>query len=338
MFDNKYKNLMNLISPDEALVKRTVAAVEQVRHGAAELTKETRRKHQKLRRRLIPAVAAILVAVITVSVIILSPTKNPLGFTIVASAATGDRKLSTEEFKPISDIAAAKSDSGFIGLDLSRLYADYDTLTIADEPVMIGECMFCLRVEGEDIRYVTFSLNKGKFEVSGNSVYKLVDYENKTEAYLGLEPEYSAFYDSITMLYSYQLELQDGPGVLYSDVLLRIPREYDAERDAERLKRFLNLSALRPGDPGELEPEEEFCSAYEDFINDLYRDTKIGVTVTYEDGHTKSVDLSLHAVCKINGKAVRRYRIAPGDDEDSFATCEIYDYTVTLNAKIADQP
>lgn len=335
MFDTEYKKLMDRFSPDEELVRSTAAAAEQARRDAAVRAETFHRKSKKLRKKLIPAVAAVLVAVIAV-VIILSPAKDATGFTIIASAeSTGERALNTTEFKPIADIVAH---AGFVGLNLSKFWALDGTDSLAEDPIMIAEGLFNMRIEGEDIQYVTYSLNKGKFRVSDGSKWKLHDYEGKTDSYLDIEQENEAYYDSITFSYGNQLSREPGYSSMFGDaVFLFIPRDFDPAKDRELLDRFLNLSSLRAHYHGEgLEPKEEFCAVYEAFMNALYEDVRILVTITYTDNHTQTVSLALKATCSIKGTMKKTYRVGPGDSDEDFESCEIYDYYVTLNAKIEE--
>ena len=335
MFNTEYKKLMDRFSPDEELVRCTAAAAEQAQRDAAAREEASRRKSKKLRKRLIPAVAAVLVAVIG-AVLILSPAKNAAGFTIIASAeSTGDRVLNAADFEPISDIAAH---AGFVGLNLSKFWSPDGTGALADDPIMIAEGLFNMRIEGENIKYVTYSLSKGKFRVPDGSKWKLSDYEGKTDSYLDIEQENEAYYDSITFSYDNQLSRQPSYSSLFGDaVCMVIPRGFEPARDRELLDRFLNLSALRADYHGEgLEPKEEFCAIYEAFMNALYEDVRIHVTVTYTDMHTQTVALALKAACTVNGTMQKTYRVGLGDRDEDFASCEIYDYSVTLNARIEE--
>ena len=335
MFREKYNGLMDSFTPGAELTRRTVLTAEKARRDTEARKEASRRRSKKLRKRLIPAAAAVM-AVVIAAAVILSPGESTGGFTIIASAeSTADRALNSAEFRPIADIAAH---SGFVGLNLIKFWEPDGNGALADDPVMIAEGLFNMRIEGENIKYVTFSLSKGKFRVSDGSKWKLHDYEGKTDSYLDIEQENEAYYDSITFSYDNQLSLQPSYSSLFGDaVFMFIPHEFDPARDRELLDRFLNLSALRANYHGEgLEPEDEFCKVYEDLMNALYEDVKIIVTVTYTDKSTETVSLALKATCAIHGKLQKTYRIGPGDSEDDFATCDIYDYYVTLNARIEE--
>ena len=335
MFKEKYNGLMDSFAPDRELIRRTVLTAENAQRDIEARKDASRRRAKKLRKRLIPAAAAVM-AIVIAATVILSPGKSTGGFTIIASAeSTADRALGAAEFRPISDVAAH---SGFVGLNLIKFWGNDENGTLADDPVMIAEGLFNMRIEGDGIECVTFSLSKGKFRVSDGSKWKLRDYEGKTDSYLDIVQENEAYYDSITFSYGNQLSRQPGYSSLFGDaVFMFIPHEFDPARDREILDRFLNLSALRADYHGEgLEPEDEFCKAFEDLMNALYEDVKINVTVTYTDKRTETVSLALKATCAIHGKLKKTYRIGPGDSDEDFAACDIYDYSVTLNAKIEE--
>lgn len=328
---DNYKKALNKIKASDSFKQETIEL----------LSTTAKNKSRKSNSKVISLIAASLAVIIAISIVFLpSITTKQNNFIISAGAATADNSnvLSSEDFTPIANISA--SQAGFIGIDLSEITSiPQSTTETTDNPQIENTAFFCLNVDGENIKKVTFDLNNGIFEVSQNVMYRVTDYTGKTDNYKFATSNEYEYLDTITFEYANQLT---PIGKYYEGdwVTMNVLHDYNAEIEKPLLENLLNLSVLQP-DKQEMEDEEYFEATFENFLNEMYKDTEIYVTVEFENGKTKTKTLKLKADCEIIGtKEIHsftgeNYYIDSPEDE-SYEVYEVYDYTVDLCAQIVD--
>lgn len=102
---------------------------------------------------------------------------------------------------------------------------------------------------------------------------------------------------------------------------------------------MVNLSVFRPDAQKGLESEDYFESTFENYLNEMYKDTEIYITCEYSDGSKQTKTLKLYADCEIIGTKEEYFLVndstyADKNTHEKYEKYEVYDYTVKLCAKI----
>lgn len=318
---NEYKEMLSKISASENFKQSTLEL----------LTSKTEKRKPVLR--LVPVMAACLCVLILISVFVI-PFGNNNNFTITANAQTA---LSDTDFTPISDMTAAQA--AFFGLDFSEVVPLLETgEKTTDNPKIATNVFFSLNVEGENIEQVHFELSDGVFEVGEGVTFKLLDPKDEVkEKTAGMQDSFK-YYKSINLDYNNQIvpigEYYEGDWVAMS-----VLRPYDEKTHKELIQNLLSLSAFQPDPQKELEDEEYFEATIEDFLNEMYKDTKIYVTCTFENGEQLTKTLEVYVDCEITGTKEEYFytgesAVVDESTEEEYEKYEVYDYTVKLCAKI----
>lgn len=318
---NEYKKMLDKISASENFKKSTQEL----------LTCQTDKRKPVLR--FVPIMAACLCVIIVLTIFVI-PFGSSNNFTITANAET---IITETDFSPISDLTAAHV--GFIGLDFSEVAPMLDSgEKITDEPKISTNVFFSLNVEGENIEKIHFELSDGFFEVGEGVTYKLLDPKNEIkEKTLGMQDSFK-YFETITLDYSNQI-VPIGKHYEGDWVAMNVVRPYDEKVHRELIENLTNLSAFKPDPQKELEDKEYFESTFEDFLNEMYKDTKIYVTCTFENGKQLTKTLEVYVDCEIIG--TKEEYFFTGDNyavdektEEDYEKYEVYDYTVKLCARI----
>ncbi len=318
---NEYKDMLNKISASENFKKSTEELL------IAQIDK------RKPVFRLVPVLAACL-CIIIVMTVILVPFGTDNSFTITANAQT---VISDSDFTPISDITPGQV--GFLGLDFSEITPILETdEKTTDNPRIAVKAFFSLNVEGENIESIHFELSDGFFEVSEGVTHKLLSEQDEIKEQMTGMQDGFRYFETITVDYANQIK----PIGKYFEgdwVAMSVLRPYDEKAHRELIDNLLNLSAFKPDPQKKLENEEYFELTFEKFLNEMYKDTKIYVTCTFENGKQLTKTLEVYADCEIIGTKEEHY--FTGDDyavdestEEEYEICEVYDYTLELCAKI----
>lgn len=318
---NEYKDMLNKISASENFKQSTLELLS------------SKAKKRKPVFKLVPVMAACLCVLILVSVFVI-PFGGNNDFTITANAQTA---LNDTDFTPISDMTAAQA--AFFGLDFSEVAPLLETgEKTTDNPKIATNVFFSLNVEGENIEQVHFELNEGVFEVSEGVTYKLLDpKEEVKEKTVGMQESFK-YYKSINLDYNNQIvpigEHYEGDWVAMS-----VLRPYDEKVHKELIQNLTNLSAFQTGPQKELEDKEYFETTVEDFLNEMYKDTEIYVTCTFENGKQVTKTLGFFVDCEITGTKEEYFytgesAVVDTNTEEEYEKYEVYDYTVKLCAKI----
>ncbi|MBQ2972221.1 MAG: hypothetical protein IJE16_06700 [Ruminococcus sp.] len=318
---NEYKNMLRKISASENFKKSTLEL----------LSSQTDKRKPVLK--FAPVMAACLCVIIVLTIFII-PFGNSNNFTITANAET---TLSDTDFTPISDLTAAQS--GFFGLDFSEVAPMLDSgEKTTDNPKISTNVFFSLNVEGESIESVKFEISNGFFEVGEGVTYKLLTLQNEIkEKTVGMQDSFK-YFESITLDYNNQI-VPIGKYYEGDWVAMSVLRPYDEEAHRELIENLTSLSAFKPDPQKELESEDYFETTIENFLNEMYKDTEIYVTCTFENGKQLTKTLEVYVDCEITG--TKEEYFFTGDNyavdektEEDYEKYEVYDYTVKLCAKI----
>ncbi|MBQ7134088.1 MAG: hypothetical protein IJO20_06290 [Ruminococcus sp.] len=318
---NEYKNMLRKISASENFKKSTLEL----------LSSQTDKRKPVLK--FAPVMAACLCVIIVLTIFVM-PFGNSNNFTITANAET---TLSDTDFTPISDLTAAQA--GFFGLDFSEVAPMLDSgEKTTDNPKISTNVFFSLNVEGENIESVKFEISDGFFEVGEGVTYKLLSLQNEIkEKTIGMQDSFK-YFESITLDYNNQI-VPIGKYYEGDWVAMSVLRPYDEEAHRELIENLTSLSAFKPDPQKELESEDYFETTIENFLNEMYKDTEIYVTCTFENGKQLTKTLEVYVDCEITG--TKEEYFFTGDNyavdektEEDYEKYEVYDYTVKLCAKI----
>lgn len=322
---DNYKSMLDKISASESFKKSTEDLLLN-----AEIS-ESRKTHRK-------SFAGILAAVLSVVIILtifFVPFNNNRNFTIKANA---ESVLTDTDFTPISDLTAAQA--GFFGLDFSEITPMLETgEKTTDNPKISTNVFFSLNVEGENIESVKFELSDGFFEVGQGVTNKLLEPKGEIEEKtVGMQDGFK-YFKTITLDYNNQI-VPIGKHYEGDWVAMSVLRPYSEETHKELIENLINLSVFKSEPQKELESKDYFEATIEDFLNEMYKDTQIYVTCTFENGKELTKTLEVFVDCEIIGTKEEYYftgtdynKEQTGDDEE-YELFEVYDYTVKLCAKI----
>lgn len=323
---DEYKSTLNKIKAGESFKTRTISLLLESEKTESKIHKRTK---------LIPILATCLVMVIAFTLLVMPFTSHSEhSFTIKANA---ESILTDTDFTPISDISAAQL--GFIGLDLSEIAPMLDSGDeITGSPNILNKAFLSLTVEGENIESIHLELNDGFFEVADDVTHKIIDSTPKSDNNTTGMMEDFSYFDTITLDYSDQI----APISKHFEgdwVTMNILHPYNEEIDKELIDNLLNLSVFKPDPQQEFEDEEYFEATFENFLNEMYKNTEIYVTCKFSDGKTLTKTLKLTADCEIIGTKEEYYFTGDSyfdesSSDDEYEMHEVYDYTVKLCAKI----
>lgn len=274
--DNNYKTAMDKIHANEDFKRRTVGAMQN------------QAKAPKYRR-FIPAVAAMLVVAVALTVLLIPHTAQH-SFTLSASAAE-NTPLSEDSYVEIGGI---KWGGGAYTADH---YAE--------------EFLTDISVNGENIDSITYSLTNGKIGLP-DSCDRLTDYTEKTVYVSDGDGSYSSegysYYDTVTCSYDDRFTADDQMMMASQNLSLArengvFQRYYDAmDQLAQAHRQPVALS------------EEELETIFEEYYNKVLQELRLNVTVTYTDGTTEMKTVGFSADCE--AEPVRRQFYAYALDEN----------------------
>ncbi len=268
MFKDNYKKIMNQYSPDEALIKKALDTA-----GA-----EPEAKVIPLHRKLIPAVAAVLVFAMVLTVLLI-PKNTPHSFTLTASAA---------ENTPLRDDSYVE-----IG-GLKRNGGGYSPDHIHEE------VLADISVSGEDIDRITYRMNSGKIGLPDNCP-RLIDSTGKEDRVYDNEGNSFSvngisYYDSVTCIYANPFTSEDGMEfVVQGDV----GTDYDGKICARYMGIQETMMEVRNGQTEQTLTEDEVYTALHDYFNEVLKNARMLVTVTYTDGSTQTQEVGFAAGCTV---------------------------------------
>ncbi len=321
---DSYKSMLDKISASDSFKKSTQEL----------LLNSNARDSKRLPKKSFVGVLAACLAIVIVLTIFLVPFNSNHNFTIKANAET---VLSDTDFTPISDLTAAQV--GFMGLDFSEVAPMLDSgEKTTDNPKIATNVFFSLNVEGENIEKIHFELSDGFFEVGEGATYKLLEPKDEIkEKTIGMQDGFR-YFETITLDYNNQIK-PIGKHYEGDWVAMSVLRPYNEGTHRELIENLTSLSAFRPDPQKELEDEEYFEATIENFLNEMYKDTKIYVTCTFENGKEATKTLEVFADCEIIGTKEEYFFMGDNyavdeNTEEEYEVFEIYDYTVELCAKI----
>lgn len=263
MFKNEYKNVMAHFNPDERLIQSTIDhSTEQTAPAPKALP---------LRRWLVPAVAAVLVFTVALSILLI-PHGAQHSFTLTAAAAENS-PLRGDTYVQIGE--------------LNWGGGGYTTDHVSDE------FLADISVIGEDIESITYRTNAGKIGLV-NSRLRLTDYTNKEDAVYYdngyFRGEGYSYYDSVTCAYDNPFTAEDG-------MCFTVQGDIGTDFDAKIAMRYLNVN-MKLHEADITTPDvtaEEIHDAYYAYYNEVLKDVRMYITVTYTDGSTETQAISFKA-------------------------------------------
>lgn len=267
MFKKSYGELIKKFSPDEELIKKTVTAANA----------EEKPKVIPLRRRLIPAVAAVLVLALVLTVLLIPKTKSH-SFTLTVSAA---------ENTPLRDdsyveIGAMK----WNGAGYSPNYV-HDAFLVD------------LSVSGEDIESITYRMNDGKIGLLDAST-RLTDYTEKTDRFYHYNG-YSgtggySYYDSVTCAYDNPFTSEDG---LEFNIQGEVGKDFDGKICTRMMGVHQKLVEVMNELTEQTLTEDQVYTAFYEYYNEVLKNARMLVTVTYTDGSTQTQEIRFAAEVEV---------------------------------------
>lgn len=288
-----YKNALDKIKASESFKNETV-----------NMLVERQSRSRKHRFAPIAAIAASLAVVIALGAIFIPMTKSHNSFVIKANAA----ELNKNSFTTIGELPATNWRAD---VDKSEVYA------VAD---------FMLKVQGKNIKEVTYSIENGTFAVPDNN-NRLIASKKADKKACVPKRENKTFYSEITAKYKNQIdaindnvEIVFNPAKIDKDVIL-IAERYGSIADV-----WVNADTSVYDTNAEKAREYQKTTA--DFFNTVVRDCAIKVKVRYNDGSTEVQKLTYSANVKLETVPLT-YHTKHGDE-----TREVYIAKVNLNAKL----
>lgn len=264
MFKKSYGELMEKFSPDEKLIEKTVAAANA----------EEKPKVIPLRRRLIPAVAAVLVLALVLTVLLVPKSKSH-SFTLTASAA---------ENTPLRD-------DSYVEIGAMKWNGSGYSPNYVHDAFLVD-----LSVSGEDIESVTYRMNDGKIGLSDECT-RLIDYTNKEDKVYGSEGNSFAtggfsYYDSVTCSYGNPFTPEDG---MEFTVQGAVGKDFDGKICARMMGVHQKLIEVMNELTEQTLTEDQVYTAFYDYFDEILKNARMLVTVTYTDGSTQTQEISFAA-------------------------------------------
>ncbi len=273
--DNNYKTAMDKIHASEDFKRRTVGAVKN---------KTNAPKY----RRFIPAVAAMLVIAVALTVLLIPRTAKH-SFILSASAAE-NTPLNEESYV---DIGAMKWGGGAYAADH---YAE--------------EFLTDISVSGENIDSITYSVTNGKIGLP-DSCGRLTDSTGRTAYVSDGDGSYASegysYYDTVTCSYDDRFTADDQ--------MMMASQNLSAARESGVFQRYydaMDQLAQAHHQPIALS-QQEIEQIFEAYYSKVLQELKLNVTVTYTDGKSETKTVAFTADCE--AVPVRRQFYAYALDE-----------------------
>lgn len=267
MFKKDYRSMMGRFSPDEKLLSRTVSAI-----------REAKKPKVVPMRHLIPAVAAVLVFALVLTVLLI-PTSANHSFTLMVSAA---------ENTPLRDdsyveIGALKWNGG----GYSPNYV-HDAFLVD------------ISVSGEAVESVTYRMNDGKIGLL-NDCTRLTDYANKEDMVYDSEGNGFAtggfsYYDSVTCTYDNPFTSEDS---MQFTVQGKVGKDFDGKICARMMGVHQKLIEVMNELTEQTLTADQVYTAFHDYYNEVLKNARMLVTVTYTDGSTQTQEISFGAEVEV---------------------------------------
>ncbi len=339
MLKEEYKELMDPISPSSELTEKTIRKMKEHPKAAKKQKRSLRSK-----RGWIPVIAAALVAVTVLTLVLFRPF-GAHSFSILARAADTVSELSDKEFVTVAQMTGAPGGSLF--LNFSGLYGEEEEILdengrlkdLPDDAYMLLGAYYNLDIAGENVKQVRVSLNNGKFMVPDDLSSKLTAFDDRTESYYGAEEGVfveggQSFYSALS--YDSADPIKGSAGFMDSEgdgVMWFVRHDYRESTDRELLEKLMSLSSMNGGFSGDkLEDKDLFIKVNEDYYNEMFRDVVMTVEVTFNNGAVSKKEIRFTAECSVDGyQTVNRLK---STSPDTFEEVTLYNYTITLKAKI----
>lgn len=272
--NNNYKTALDKIHANEDFKRRTVGAMQN----------KTKAPNY---RRFIPAVAAMLVVAVALTVLLIPHTAQH-SFTLSASAA---------ESTPLNEdsyvgIGAIKCDGGAYTADH---YAE--------------EFLTDISVSGENIDSITYSVTNGKIGLP-DSCDRLTDYTGKTAYVNDGDGTYSSngysyssdgySYDTVTYSYYDTVTCSYDDPFTADDQMMMASQNLSAARESGAFQRYydaMDQLAQSHHQPIALS-EEEIEQIFAEYYNKVLQERKLNITVTYTDGKSETKTVAFSADCE----------------------------------------
>lgn len=292
MFKKNYGELMEKFSPDEKLIEKAVTAAEA----------EEKPKVIPLRRRWVPAVAAVLVFALVLTALLIPKSANH-SFALTASAA---------ENTPLRDdsyveIGALKWNGG--GYSPDHIHE---------------EVLTDISVSGEDIESVTYRMNDGKIGLPDDCP-RLIDSAGKEDRVYDSEGNSfsvngMSYYDSVTCAYADPFTPEDGMEfTIGGDVGV----DFDGKICARMMDVRMKLSDVENGIEDQTLTEDEVYAAFFDYYNEVLKDARMLVTVTYTDGSEETQEVGFAADCTVTPVHRQFHAFAYDEDGEPYAVTDM---------------
>ena len=288
-----YKNALDKIRAGETFKLQTV-----------NMLVENKRRNKKFRFVPVAAIAASLAVVIALGAVFFPLSKDSKSFVITANAA----ELSANKFTTIGELPA----NGWrADVEESEIYV------IAD---------FALKVKGENIKKVTYTIDNGAFAIpDGNS--KLTASKKAGKEVCVPKRANKTFYSEITTTYDSQIDtINDNVEIVFN------PAEIDDKMIvvAERYGSFADVwvSSDTSVYDTNAKKADEYQKMTGEFFNRVVGDCALRVQAEYNDGTVETQKLTYKADVQLE-TAPLTFHTDNGDE-----TKNVYIAKINLNAKL----
>lgn len=277
-----YKDTIDSIRISDEAVENAIKNLKQP-DAVGKVIEMKNKKHRFIKP--VGAVAATLAIIIGAGVIfninsMPSEQSTSNGFFITANAAATDDIITTDEFVTVGDI------NGLVGA--SNAYYNnelYQTMS------MYG---FDVKCNGENIATVTYSVKNGVFYIN-KSLDKVAKKEGRIKKLFNYKLENYEYYTSYTVDYDNQPNAKNEEFVIPP---IMIASGFDFKNSEEIPKSISDFQ--KNIDKLESNPDDNACASfYEKHENEIFKDTIVTVTATYNDGTTESADMIFNSTYKI---------------------------------------
>jgi len=273
--NDKYTSLFDKLQVTDEFKKDTVQkmlAVKKEKKG----TETGMRPKRKIVWRVIPAAASLLIVAIIIGLLFLPGGNSGNSFTLVASAASaGSAELNQNSFVPI----------------FSGTRQSYGSSTDDEKRLMLSEASINLKVEGNNIEKITYTVENGALTVPNISRKVLTESEiAKDFPDWGYDKEHDTFYRSLSVAFDNQPKYDDR-------VRLTAIKNFTESEDRIN-KRYLEI--LNTHEPIS---KEEYQEVLYDYYNLAFSDVKMTATVAYSDGSSDSVSMIFSVDVTVNSVA-----------------------------------
>ncbi len=271
------------------------------------------------RRRFVTVLAASLAVVIALSAFLFIPRHSGRGFTVTASAEENG------VFSPLRDDVSANI--GSFEMDGGGGYSNF-----YDDDYFFETQFFKLdiRVKGDDIEKITYSMDNGRVLVSDDSE-KIIDFVGKTARWDvdGRYPDqgsYEAgehFYQSVTCSYDDQFTLLDDS---FKICFGTTGKSSELDRDDFGISKKMISS-----DKSDLATREEVKEHYDSLFAKYFDNDRLNITVSYKDGRVErqTVRFSTDTSPSVYESKSVYYLLNPKSGE--YKMCQSYDEWLSLS-------